>query len=204
MLKTLEMDQNHGNSTIANGHGEDGPVVKVNGEVTDGPLKLKQRISLFNGCAIIIGVIVGSGIFVSPKGVLMESGSVGLSLVIWLMCGIFSTLGALCYAELGTSILKSGGDYAYIREAFGDLPAFLFLWVSLIIINPTSNAICGLTFANYVLQPFFAHCEVPEIAVRFIAAWVICKSIQFLFCKIGKVFAGKMKNKIFLYAKPIF
>ncbi|OUC49739.1 amino acid permease, partial [Trichinella nativa] len=129
-------------------------------------LRLKQRIGLFNGCAIIIGVIVGSGIFVSPKGVIMESGSVGMSLLVWFSCGIFSLMGALCYAELGTSIPKSGGDYAYIKEAFGEIPAFLFLWVSLVIINPSSNAITALTFANYVLQPVFGQCDIPDAAIR--------------------------------------
>uniref|UniRef100_A0A5S6Q3J3 Amino acid permease/ SLC12A domain-containing protein n=1 Tax=Trichuris muris TaxID=70415 RepID=A0A5S6Q3J3_TRIMR len=170
------------------------------GPSTSGPVKLKQRIGLFNGCALIIGVIVGSGIFVSPKGVIMESGSVGMSLLVWLLCGLFSLLGALCYAELGTSIPKSGGDYAYIKEAFGELPAFLFLWVSLVVINPSGNAITALTFANYVLQPVFGHCPLPESAVRLLAALVIC---LLLFINCYKVSWATKTQDVFTVTKVL-
>lgn len=59
-------------------------------------------------------------------------------------------------------------------QAFGPLPAFLFLWVALVIINPTSNAIVALTFAQYTLKPLFPNCEVPDGAVRLLAACIIC------------------------------
>jgi len=127
-----------------------------------------------DGASIIIGIIVGSGIFVSPKGVLQYSGSIGLSLIIWIVSGLLSLVGALCYAELGTMIPKSGGDYAYILDAFGPLPSFLYLWSALLVIMPTGNAITALTFANYVLEPFYPECEPPTDAVRIIAAMLIC------------------------------
>jgi len=57
-------------------------------------------------------------------------GSVGLSLIIWIASGIVSLIGSVCYAELGTSLPDSGGDYHYLFEAFGPLPAFLFVWTS--------------------------------------------------------------------------
>uniref|UniRef100_A0AC35TZ81 Large neutral amino acids transporter small subunit 1 n=1 Tax=Rhabditophanes sp. KR3021 TaxID=114890 RepID=A0AC35TZ81_9BILA len=136
-------------------------------------IKMKPQISLMSGVGIIVGVIVGSGIFVSPKGVLIEAGSVGLSLLVWFICGAFSTLGALCYAELGTTIPKSGGDYVYIYEAFGEVLAFLFLWISLIIVIPTSNAVMALTFANYILKGFYATCAVPDEPVKLLAACTI-------------------------------
>lgn len=141
--------------------------------VDDGAIKLKPKITLVNGITVIVGSIIGSGIFISPKGVLQEVHSVGLSLIIWLACGLFSMIGAYCYTELGTAIVRSGADYAYLFEAFGPFLAFLRLWVESMIVRPCSTAVVALTFANYVIEPLFPTCPQPDVAVRLLAVLAI-------------------------------
>lgn len=138
----------------------------------DGTVRLKPKLTLLNGCGIIIGSIIGSGIFVAPKGVLLNTGSVGLSLVIWVLSGIYSLIGAFCFAELGCMIPKSGADYAYIMTSFGPFLAFIRLWIECMIVRPTSQAIVALTFAIYTLKPIYPDCDPPMMAVKFLA--VVC------------------------------
>ncbi|KAH7642158.1 Y+L amino acid transporter 2 isoform X2 [Dermatophagoides farinae] len=135
----------------------------------DDVICLKPKMNLLNGITVIVGSIIGSGIFVSPKGVLENTGSVGLSLVVWIISGLFSTIGAYCYAELGCMITKTGADYAYIMESFGPFVAFLRLWIECMIVRPCSQAIVALTFSFYVLRPIFPDCDPPADAVRYLA-----------------------------------
>ena len=94
---------------------------------------------------LVIGSVIGSGIFLVPGAVLRQSGgTVGVAMTAWLLGGLLSFLGALTYAELGAMNPGSGGLYLYIRDAFGRLPAFLYGWILLL-------AICAGTVATLVV-----------------------------------------------------
>ncbi|POI28293.1 hypothetical protein CIB84_007957 [Bambusicola thoracicus] len=136
-------------------------------------MNLKKQVGLISGICMIVGTIIGSGIFVSPKSVLANVGAVGPCLTIWAACGVLATLGALCFAELGTTITKSGGEYPYLMEAFGPIPAFLFSWASLLVIKPSSFAIICLSFAEYASAPFYPGCDPPPVVIKCLAAAAI-------------------------------
>lgn len=134
-----------------------------------------------NGIALVIGTIIGSGIFVSPKGVFENAGeSIYWALGIWTFCGIFSMMGSLCFSELGTTITRSGGEYAYVLEAFGPLAGFLNLWIQLLVIRPTTQAISSITFAYYVTSPFYNGCEPSALILRLTAASCLCECRELL------------------------
>ena len=103
-------------------------------------------------------------------------GSVGWALIIWALCGVLSTIGALCYAELGTTFTKSGGDYIFLLENFGPLPAFLRIWTSIVAVRTASPVVLALTSATYMLIPFFPDCsDPPSNAVKLIASLLLGK-----------------------------
>ncbi|XP_078484104.1 b(0,+)-type amino acid transporter 1-like isoform X2 [Ciona intestinalis] len=147
---------------------------ELNDGESTGKLKLKREITLLGGVSVIVGSMVGSGIFISPVGVLSNVGMVGASLLIWVACGLIATCGSLTYAELGTMIPQSGAEYPYLKEAFGPIPAFLFAWTSSIVLKPSAVAIIGLVFGEYLIRPFFENCQdVPSDAVKLAAATCI-------------------------------
>ncbi|KAM7388889.1 hypothetical protein PAMP_022897 [Pampus punctatissimus] len=145
----------------------------------DTKVGLGKKVTLLRGISIIIGTIIGAGIFISPKGILKNSGSIGMSLIVWIACGVLSLFGALSYAELGTCIKKSGGHYTYILEAFGPQMAFIRLWADLIAIRPAAMAVISLAFGQYILEPLFMPCGIPPIATK-LAATIGITSVMYL------------------------
>ncbi|XP_031977857.1 solute carrier family 7 member 13 [Corvus moneduloides] len=136
-------------------------------------MQLKRNIGYFDGVSFIVGSIVGAGIFVSPTGVLKHSLlNVGIALTIWTASGLVSLMGALCYAELGTALPFSGGEYSHIKRGLGSLPAFVFIWTSTFT-KPASNAARALLFAEYATQPFYGICPAPDVLKKCLALAVL-------------------------------
>jgi APA family basic amino acid/polyamine antiporter len=135
-----------------------------------GPNELRRSLGFTDLMLITIGTVIGSGIYLVPSVVMRQTGGhTGLAFAVWAVAGVLSLLGALTYAELGAMKPEAGGLYAYLRDAFGPLPAFLYGWASFLVIASGSIAALAVAFANYLspLLPF--HVPGPVISVVVIA-----------------------------------
>ncbi|XP_047127780.2 b(0,+)-type amino acid transporter 1 isoform X1 [Hydra vulgaris] len=138
----------------------------------------KRQITLFGAVALLMGTIIGSGIFVSPSEVAKHSGSSGLILIVWTCSGVLAIFSALCYIELGTMFpASSGSDYSFVYEGFGDLPAFIYGFISVVILSPMTFVMIVLTCASYIVSA----AKVGEIYIKIIAA-IIIGVILFINC----------------------
>src|SRR5215218_11206026 len=98
---------------------------------------------------LVVGGIIGSGVFLNPALVARRTGSAGLTLATWGLGAVIALLGAFIFAELGRRRPHVGGGYAYLRDAFGPLPAFLYAWALLLVIATGAIAAVAVTFASY-------------------------------------------------------
>src|SRR5207247_1746675 len=112
--------------------------------------QLRRTLSLRDLIFIVVGTVIGSGIFLTPGGVVRNAGSGGLAIVVWIVGGVLSLLGALTFAELGAAKPDSGGMYVYLRDAFGAFPAFLYGWTMFLVIGSGSLATLGAAFPRYL------------------------------------------------------
>ncbi|XP_074416345.1 LOW QUALITY PROTEIN: b(0,+)-type amino acid transporter 1 [Sinocyclocheilus rhinocerous] len=135
-------------------------------------LTLRQELGLTSAVSLVAGIMIGSGIFMSPQFVLAYVGSSGASLIIWAVCGIVCMCTALSYAEMGTIIKESGGDYSYILRIYGHCPANMVViaFTTMFVMKPFGIIAGSLSFAKYALAPFYPGCTAPILVVKCIAA----------------------------------
>src|SRR5690348_4814912 len=131
---------------------------------------LTRTLTLRDLILIVIGTVIGSGIFLVPGPVLRQSGgSVGVALLVWLTAGVLSLLGALTYGEMGASKPDAGGLYVYLRDALGPLPAFLYGWAMFFVMASGSSATLAVAFTKYLGQ----FVTLSSIAAKIVAALMI-------------------------------
>ena len=114
--------------------------------------ELKREIGLFTATALVIANMVGTGIFTTSGFVIQELGSPLTMLLCWVAGGVFALCGALCYGELGARFPKAGGEYIFLREAFGPAMGFLSGWISLIVGFSAPIAAAAIAFSIYLFQ----------------------------------------------------
>jgi len=118
-------------------------------ENTQNMPQLQRKLTLYGLSMIAIGSCIGAGIFATPSEIVHTLPHAGWVLVVWVLGGLITLTGALTFAELGGLFPKAGGVYVYLREAYGQLTAFLYGWVTLLVVNTGSLAALGLIFAEY-------------------------------------------------------
>src|SRR5665648_239607 len=119
---------------------------------------LKKRVNLFDGISIVAGAMIGSGIFIVSADIARNVGSPGWLMVVWLITGVITIIGALSYGELASMMPQVGGQYVYLREAYHPLLGFLFGWTTFLVIQCGSIAAVAVAFAKFsgVLFPWIS------------------------------------------------
>lgn len=130
---------------------------------------LIRGLGVWSAIAVVMGAMIGQGIFLVPSEIARDAGSLGRILAVWLIGGVVVLFGTLCYAELGAALPKAGGDYVYLSRGLGPLWGFLFGWSSALIQRPASSAtiaagllrLTGFLLPSTTIPIFTAHIWVP-------------------------------------------
>jgi APA family basic amino acid/polyamine antiporter len=145
------------------------------------PSELPRVLTARHAISIVVGIVIGTGIFLVPHEMMAATGSVSTVYAVWIIGGLLSLFGAMSYAEVAALRPRVGGEYAFIREAYGDLPAFLFTWTWVTIAKPASIAtiaaglmriLGSFSALSFLSQPAFAHLYWSQLAAIAVT-WLI-------------------------------
>src|ERR1700733_970481 len=120
--------------------------------------ELVKGLGLFDSTMIVCGSMIGSGIFIVSADIVHQVQSPALLLVVWIVAGIMTLIGALSYGELSAAMPQAGGQYVYLRESLGPLWGFLYGWTMLLVIQTATIAAVAIAFAKFtaVIFPWFS------------------------------------------------
>ncbi|HTQ97133.1 MAG TPA: amino acid permease, partial [Candidatus Acidoferrum sp.] len=138
------------------------------------PLELVRGLGPWASAAIVVGTMVGTGIFLKPSEMAREGRFVSIVFGAWIVGAILSLFGALAFAELGSSIPEAGGEYAYLRRGFGPVWGFLFGWMHSIVGRPSSAASIAagmMRFLGFFLPALAAPLFTVHIAIPGLTHW---------------------------------
>jgi APA family basic amino acid/polyamine antiporter len=145
------------------------------------PSELPRVLTARHAISIVVGIVIGTGIFLVPHEMMAATGRVSTVYAVWIIGGLLSLFGAMSYAEVAALRPRVGGEYAFIREAYGDLPAFLFTWTWVTIAKPASIAtiaaglmriLGSFSALSFLSQPAFAHLYWSQVAAIAVT-WLI-------------------------------
>ena len=175
------------------------PVAERNTFATGGgPGELARVLGPSAATAIVLGTMVGTGIFLKPSEMAAAAGSIALVFAAWILGGVLSLFGALCYAELGSSFPEAGGEYVYLRKGFGIKSGFLFGWMHSMVARPASAAaiaagllrFCAFLFPTLAQPVWSLHFgPFPFVVTRMqpyaLAAIALITTINYLGVRLG-------------------
>ncbi len=151
--------------------------------------KLEQRLGLLSATTIVIGSMIGSGIFIVSADIARQVGSPGLLIAAWVITALLTMMAALSYGELAAMMPQAGGQYVYLREAFGPLAGFLFGWTMFLVIQTGTIAAVAVAFAKFAgvfwpwiaadnqLLPFLNTQQVVAIVITVLLTWINTRGI---------------------------
>ncbi len=146
-----------------------------------------RRLGLFSGTMMVVGGIIGAGIFLNPAIVAARVKTPALTLAVWVLGGLIALVGAFCFGELGNRKPRAGGGYVYLRDAYGPLPAFLYGWALLLVMATGAIAAVAVTFARYLAALLGVSATSAFVLPVAVAAIVLLSTVNYLGVKPGAV-----------------
>ena len=145
MHRPTEVGYGAGGATLTSPH--EPTTVRIT-QPSSSSADLPRVLGASQATAIVVGTIIGSGIFLVPTEMMRDTGSSALVYLAWIVGGLLSLFGAMTYAELGAMLPYAGGEYVYLRGAYGDTPAFLYMWTWFAVAKPASIAAVTIGLAR--------------------------------------------------------